>query len=119
MIDIVNVILMIATIAFGLIGWLAPRYTMDKLKLACKQGSTLGMSEIRAANGALFVGLGVAALVMGLPLGYAMVGFAYVGAAIGRLTSIVLDDSGEFISYSFVAAEIAFALFLVWANVGA
>jgi len=118
MIDFINVLMMLATIGFGLIGWLAPGYTMEKLDLLCKPGTTVGMSEIRAANGALFVGLGVAALVYGQPIGYAMVGFAYTGAAIGRLTSIVVDKSGERITYAFVSAEIVFAAWLVLVNAG-
>lgn len=116
MIDTLNVIAVILTIGFGLIGWLMPDYTMDKLKLATAGGSTLGKSEIRAASGALFVGLGVGALALGTPAAYAMVGFAYAGGAIGRITSIVLDGSGETVSWSFFAAEAALALYLIVAN---
>jgi len=119
MTDLVNIALLLATIAFGLIGWLAPGYTMDKLGLLCRPGTTLGMSEIRAANGGLFVGLAGAALLIGAPLGYAMVGFAYAGAALGRLTSFVIDKSGERIAYAFVATEILFAGWLILANTGA
>jgi len=119
MIDILNVLAVIVTIGFGVIGWLMPDYTMDKLKLATAPGaSTLGKSEIRAASGALFVGLGIGALALGTPTAYAMVGFAYAGGAVGRITSIVLDKSGETVSWSFFAAEAALALFLMLANVG-
>ncbi|MEM1371262.1 MAG: DUF4345 family protein [Pseudomonadota bacterium] len=115
MIDAINIAAMIATIAFGAIGWLAPRYTLAKLDLT-PTDSNFGISEIRAANGALFVGLGAAALVIQEPLGYAMVGFAYAGAAIGRLTGIVLDRVTKSTAYTFCAVEIVFAAWLIYVN---
>ncbi|MEO0730400.1 MAG: DUF4345 family protein [Pseudomonadota bacterium] len=114
-VDMLNVIGALATIAFGAIGWLAPRFTMAKLDLAT-DGSALGLSEIRAANGALFVGLAVAAISIGQPLAYVMLGFMYAGAAIGRLTSIVFDGSGQMTSWSFLAAEVALATWFISAN---
>ena len=116
MIDLINTIAMLATIAFGAIGWLAPRYTMEKLDLK-PVNSRLGLSEIRAANGALFVGLGVAALVSNQPVGYAMVGFAYAGAAIGRLTGILVDQITKSTAYMFCAVEAVLAVWLIYVNV--
>ncbi|MEM0900714.1 MAG: DUF4345 family protein [Pseudomonadota bacterium] len=115
MITILNYAAMLATIAFGLIAWIKPRYAMKKLDLKT-DGSTLGLSEIRAANGALFVGIAVAALLINAPLGFAMVGFAYAGAAVGRGTSIILDGSGQTTSYAFIAVEIALAAYLILAH---
>ena len=116
MIDLINTIAMLATIAFGAIGWLAPRYTMEKLDLK-PVNSRLGLSEIRAANGALFVGLGVAALVSNQPVGYAMVGFAYAGAASGRLTGILVDQITKSTAYMFCAVEAVLAVWLIYVNV--
>jgi len=115
MVNMLNTIAVLATIAFGLIGWLKPRYTMRKLDLATK-GSELGLSEIRAANGALFVGLGVAALAIYTPIAFAMVGFAYLGAGVGRLSSLILDNSIQKTSVTFFAAEAALASWLIFAN---
>lgn len=115
MIDLLNITVMLATIGFGLIGWLAPSYTMEKLDLATA-GSRVGLSEIRAANGALFVGLGAGALALSHPLAYLMVGFVYAGAALGRITSIVVDRSGSFISWSFFSVELALSIILVTLN---
>jgi hypothetical protein len=115
MIYTLNILAMILTIGFGLIGWVAPRYTMKKLDLST-DGCRVGLSEIRAANGALFVALGVAAVAIAQPLGFAMVGFAYAGAAIGRLTSIIVDKSGAIISWSFLAAEVLLGAFLILSN---
>ena len=90
MVDIINIILALLSIGFGAVGWLAPRYTMDKLDTR-DTGSTMGISEVRAASGALFVGLGVGALLLGTPAAYAMIAFAWGGGAVGRATSLALD----------------------------
>ncbi|SLN71821.1 DUF4345 family protein [Roseisalinus antarcticus] len=88
--DIINTLIALISIGLGLLGWLAPRYTMEVVDL--RPGlSPMGFGEVRAASGALFVGLGAGALLLDTPLGFAMIGFAWGGAAIGRLTSLVLD----------------------------
>ena len=115
LLDWTNVLLTVATIGFGAIGYLAPSYTMEKLALK-PDGGKLGYSEIRAANGALFIGLGTAAIFIGSPVAFAMIGFAYAGAAFGRFTSIIADDSGTPTSWSFLAVEIVFAASLIWFN---
>ncbi len=104
MADLINILLALVSIGLGAVGWLAPRYTMRLLDIA-PGGSTMGLSEIRAASGALFVGLGVGALVLGTPMGYAMVGFAWAGAAIGRLTSIIADGYQNTSKMKFFAVE--------------
>jgi hypothetical protein len=80
--DIINIIFALASIGLGLFGWLAPRYTLDTLDLQAGP-SGMGPSEIRASAGALFVGMGVGALVLGGPVAYAMLGFCWLGAAVG------------------------------------
>lgn len=115
MIDALNIALALLSIGLGAVGWLAPRYTMDVLDMAPK-GSTMGLSEIRAASGALFIGLGAGALVLGEPLAFAMVGFAWAGAAIGRLTSILADEASTRKTYLFFATEITVAGALLAAN---
>lgn len=109
MADILAPLTALVSIGFGLIGWVAPRYTMDLLGLAPKAGSTMGASEMRAASGALFVGLGLGALLIGDPVAYAMIGCAWGGAAIGRLTSILLDGASRQ-KWTFFAVEIVVAL---------
>ena len=108
MIDIVNILLALASIGLGAIGWLMPRYTMDVLDMA-PVNSTMGLSEIRAASGALFVGLGFGAIVLNTPLAFAMVGFAWGGAAVGRLTSIVADGEASRQKITFFVIEAAVA----------
>jgi hypothetical protein len=113
MIETLNLLLALVSIGLGAIGWLAPRYTMQLLELV-PSGSTMGLSEIRAASGALFIGLGLGAIVLATPLAYAMVGFAWAGAAVGRLTSILADGTSRqkivFFAVEFAVAGLLLAL---------
>ncbi|WP_342075640.1 DUF4345 family protein [Yoonia sp. SS1-5] len=88
--DILNIIFALTSIALGCFGWLAPKYTMSALDLDPGR-SHMGPSEIRASVGCLFVGMGIGALILGGPTAYAMLGFCWCGAALGRLTSLLLD----------------------------
>jgi hypothetical protein len=90
MADFLNILCALLTIGFGLFGFLAPRYTASALDLATTD-STMGLSEMRASVGGLFVVAGAAALWLDAPLAYAMIGFAFVGAALGRVLSLIFD----------------------------
>jgi hypothetical protein len=115
MIDILNATAAILTVGFGLFGFIAPRYTAATLDLQTI-GSTMGLSEMRASVGGLFVVGGMAALVMGQPAAYAMLGFAYAGAALGRVVSALLDRPPLAKVALFGGIEAALALWLVLAN---
>ena len=90
--DILNVIFALASIGLGAFGWLAPRYTMGVLDMQAGN-TTMAMSEVRASAGALFIGMGIGALILGSPEAYAMLGFCWCGAALGRATSLALDGA--------------------------
>lgn len=92
--DILNTLFALASIALGLFGWLAPKYTLGALNLNAHT-DTMGMSEIRASAGCLFVGMGIGALIIGTPTAFAMLGFCWVGAATGRLTSCLIDGASR------------------------
>lgn len=92
--DILNYIFVALSIGLGCYGWLAPKYTMSALDLH-PGNTTMGASEIRASAGCLFVGLGLGALILGTPTAFAMIGFAWTGAAIGRLTSLIIDGQNR------------------------
>ena len=78
MIDALNVVAALLTIGFGGFGFIAPRFTAGALDLV-PTGSTMGLSEMRASVGGLFVVMALACLVWGVPQAYAMMGFAYAG----------------------------------------
>jgi len=88
--EILNIIFALLSIGIGAISWLNPKFAMASLDLHCRD-STMGMSEVRASAGALFVGMGIGALILGGPAAYAMLGFCWLGAAVGRATSLLLD----------------------------
>ena len=90
MIDLLNSVAAVLTIVFGGFGFLAPRYTARVLDLATTD-STMGLSELRASVGGLFVVAGLVALWIDQPMAYVMIGFAFAGAALGRAVSLVFD----------------------------
>ena len=92
--DIINIIFAALSIGLGCFGWLAPRYTLGALDLKMGE-TTMGASEIRASAGALFVGMGIGALLLGTPEAYVMLGFCWCGAAMGRLTSLIFDGTSQ------------------------
>lgn len=115
MIDILNLICALLTIIFGLFGFLAPRYTAAALDLA-PTDSTMGLSEMRASVGGLFVVAGLAALWLDAPLAYAMIGFAFAGAALGRAVSLVVDHPPRGKTLLFGGIEAALAVWFLAAN---
>lgn len=90
--DTINIIFAVLSIGLGCFGWLAPRFTMGALDLH-PGNTTMGISEVRASVGALFVGMGIGALLLGTPDAYLMLGCCWCGAAVGRLTSLLRDGA--------------------------
>jgi len=115
MIDLLNIFAALLTIGFGLFGFLAPRYTAGALDLA-PTFSTMGLSEMRASVGGLFVVAGAAAIWLNAPLAYAMIGFAFAGAATGRVLSLIFDKPPVQKVLVFGGIEAALAAWLLAAN---
>ena len=115
MIDILNILACVLTIAFGLFGFLAPRYTASALDLAPTK-STMGLSELRASVGGLFVVSGAVCIWLADPMAYVMLGVAYTGAALGRFVSLALDAPPRAKTSIFGGIEAILAAWLVLAN---
>ncbi|QBF32079.1 DUF4345 family protein [Thalassococcus sp. S3] len=113
-VTLINFALAGLSIVFGLLGWLAPRYTMETVDLA-DTGSTMGKSEVRAVSGALFVMAGIGALILGSADAYAMIGFIWAGGAVGRLTSLILDGKTR-LKWIFFGCEVAVAVIALGLN---
>lgn len=115
-IDIVNMAVALLTIVLGMMGWLAPRWTMQQLDI--QAGPTnMAYTEVSAVSGCLFVGMGLGAMVLNDPLAWVVLGLAYGGAAVGRVTSILRDDAASRQSWTFFGCEAALASWLVIANI--
>lgn len=115
MTDILNILAALLTIGFGLFGFIAPRYTASALDLAPTK-STMGLSEMRASVGGLFVAAGLAAVILNAPLAYAMIGFAFAGATCGRVLSLIFDKPPVQKVLIFGGIEAGLATWLLLAN---
>ncbi|SHH80178.1 DUF4345 family protein [Marivita hallyeonensis] len=115
MVDILNIIAAVLSIALGAFGFLAPRYTAGVLDL--KTGdTTMGLSELRASAGGMFMAVGAACLWLSEPWAYAMLGFVYLGAGAGRALSLVLDKPPYPKAHLYFLFEAVFAAWLILAN---
>ena len=115
LIGTLNVICAFLSIGIGAISWINPKYTLSVLDL--QEGTTtMGRSELRASAGALFVAMGVGTLIIGQPVAYLMMGIAWLGAAIGRLTSIIVDPRPTRKAWGFFTVEAAVGVTLVAIN---
>ena len=115
MITTFNAIAALLTIGFGLFGFLAPAYTASALDLA-PTNSTMGLSEMRASVGGLFVVTGIAVLWLNNPTAYMMLGVVYAGAALGRFVSLAIDNPPVVKALTFGGIELALAIWLILAN---
>lgn len=118
MVDLVNLAIALLTVGFGLFGFIAPRFTAGALDLRT-DGSTMGLSELRASAGGLFVAVGLTCAFTGAPWAYGMLGVAYAGAATGRLVSMVIDKPPQPKALVWFLFEAIPAAWLIWVNLGA
>jgi len=79
------------TVGLGLLGLLGPRRAAQWVHLA-PEGRE-GLAELRATYGGHFAALGVFTLVGQDPVAFALLGAAWIGTALGRLLSVLLDRS--------------------------
>ena len=116
MIDIINIALAVLTIAFGAFGFLAPRYTAGALDLEPGK-TTMGLSELRAGSGGLFVAMGAWCLIdIQNPIPFFALGVAYLGAGAGRVLSLIFDAPPRRKVLLFLAFEWPPAAWLILAN---
>lgn len=71
-----------------------------------------GISEIRAIFGGLFIGLGIAPLILG-GNAYLMLGIGYLAIAAARLFSMIFDKSYDNSNIISLAIEIVFGVILI------
>lgn len=75
----------------GILGLLLPRRVGSVIGLALP--ASLGVSEVRATYGGLFLGAGIAVLVLGSSDAALVLGMAWSGAFAARAISTVVDRS--------------------------
>ncbi|MEO0881685.1 MAG: DUF4345 family protein [Pseudomonadota bacterium] len=111
MFEILNTIGAWATLGMGLFGLFLPNRAADFVGL--KPVSNAGRSEFRATYGGLWLPLGAVPLLSGAPLAFAIAGLCWLGAAVGRVLSIILDKAFDAKNVGGVVFETAFAMLLL------
>jgi hypothetical protein len=110
-VQILQIIAAIATIATGALSFFAPQSVFGFTGLAAP--GPRGITEIRAVLGGLFIGVGLAPLLLKAPVAYRMLGIMYLAIAIARAVSIVVDKSFEQSNIISLVVEIVFGIILV------
>jgi len=111
MLKILQIIAVIATILTGLLSLVAPTKIEGFTGIHPVGGR--GITEIRAIFGALFIGLGIAALLLDKTVAYPMLGIMYLAIAVVRAVSMILDKSIENSNVISLAIEIVIGVILV------
>ena len=108
---IFQLIAVILTIVTGLVSLLAPRSVQGFTGLTASDGR--GITEIRSILGGLFIGLGIAVLVLGTREVYQALGIVYLAIAAVRFVSIFVDKSSVQSNWISVGTEIVLGIILV------
>jgi hypothetical protein len=102
----------LVTAGLGVMGLVRPHAAASFTSL--RPAGTVGVSEIRATYGGLFLALGAFALLSGSSVVYRTLGIAWAGAAAGRIVSVVADGSRSGKNLGGILFEGALALFLLY-----
>jgi len=111
MLKILQIIAIIATILTGVLSLVAPTKIEGFTGIHPVGGR--GITEIRAIFGALFIGLGIAALLLDKTVAYPMLGIMYLAIAVVRAISMLLDKSIESSNVISLVIEIVIGVILV------
>lgn len=101
----------VISIAAGLLGLIWPR-TVGRV-IGIHIPGRLGLSEVRATYGGLFIGAGLAVVLVGSRDAALVLGAAWAGAFLARLVSFVIDQSRTRENLAGLAIEAAIALLLL------
>ena len=107
----IHLVAVIATILTGLVSLVNPQGIQGFTGLTAPGGR--GITEIRSILGGLFIGLGIAVLLLGTRETYQMLGIMYLAIGVVRFVSIFLDKSSVQSNWISLAVEIVFGIILV------
>lgn len=97
------------TIAFGLLLFFAPRWSLRLLRLQPVPDHPEALSESRATMAGFYLGVGLACVLLDQPLLYLALGAAWAFTAFGRLVSIALDRGNTAFNWISVIVELVLA----------
>jgi hypothetical protein len=110
--QILNIIGAIATIGMGCLGLFAPNAASRFTGLTTSNKTAF--AEFRATFGGMILVMGLIPLLTNEPLAYLMAGLVWLGAAAGRVVSIILDKGfNEPKNVGGVAFEATFGVLLL------
>ena len=110
-VQILQIIAAIATILTGLVSLFKPESVTGFTGLRPEGGR--GITEIRAVLGGFFIALGAAPLFLNSPVAYTMLGNAYLGVAVVRGISLIVDKSVTQSNVISLVVEVIFGVILV------
>lgn len=99
------------SIAAGILGLLRPRAVSRVIGIQIP--GRLGLSEVRATYGGLFIGAGLAVVLIGSRNAALVLGAAWAGAFLARLLSFVFDRSRTKENLAGLAIEATIAVLLL------
>ena len=108
---ILQLVAVILTIVTGIVSLVWPRSVQGFTGLTAPDGR--GITEIRSILGGLFIGLGIAVLVLATRETYQMLGIMYLAIAAVRAVSIFVDKSSVHSNWISLATEIVIGIILV------
>jgi hypothetical protein len=111
MLEVVRILIAVATIATGLFSLLRPRAVTGFTGLTTT--GPRGITEIRAVLGGAFVALGVAPLLLGSLAAYQMLGITYLTVGLARFLSMIVDRSWVSSNWISLGVEVVFGLLLI------
>lgn len=108
---ILKIIAAIGTIGTGLVALFMPTSVYGFTGLRAEGGR--GITEIRSILGGLFIALGAAVLYYRSPQTFAVLGITYLGIALVRAVSMIVDKSVVRSNIISLVVEIVFGLILI------
>lgn len=99
------------TVLLGLLGLFLPSKAAAFVSLSTD--GPIGRSEIRATYGGFFLLLGLGCLFLHTPPAFLIAGLAWLGAAGGRLFSILIDRAASSKNFGGVVFEAGIGLLLI------
>jgi hypothetical protein len=107
---VLKIVAALATIATGVLAFSKPNAVYGFIGLTAP--GARGVSEIRSIFGGLFIGLGIAPLILGNSA-FRMLGLGYLAIAAARAFSIAFDHSYDRSNLISLVTEIVFGIILV------
>ncbi len=108
---VLKIIAAVGTAATGMLALVKPDAVYGFTGLLAN--GARGISEIRSIFGGLFIGLGIAPLILKSSAAYRMLGIGYLAIAAARLFSMIFDKSYDSSNIISLAIEIVFGIILV------